>query len=181
WEWAGSEGATGPDIVMACAGDVPTQETLAAVSLLREQVPRLGIRVVNVVDLMALQPQTVHPHGQSDAQFASLFTTDCPVIFAYHGYPQLIHRLIYRRANHGNFHVHGFNEEGTTTTPFDIAVLNRVDRFNLAMGAIRHAGGCGEKGQQAQRLFSDALVRHHRSIREFGDDMPEVSEVASAA
>jgi xylulose-5-phosphate/fructose-6-phosphate phosphoketolase len=136
WDWASNDRGGEPDVVMACAGDVPTLETMAAVAFLREHIPLLKIRVVNVVDLMTLQPHDVHPHGLTDSDFDALFTKDKPVIFAHHGYPWLIHRLTYRRTNHDNFHVHGFNEEGTTTTPFDMAVLNRLDRFHLADDVI---------------------------------------------
>jgi xylulose-5-phosphate/fructose-6-phosphate phosphoketolase len=131
WEWASNDRGAEPDVVMAAAGDVPTLETLAAVSLLRQQAPELKVRVINVVDLMRLQPADQHPHGLPDRDFDALFTTDKPVIFAYHGYPWLIHRLTYRRTNHGNLHVHGYQEEGTTTTPFDMAVRNGIDRFHL--------------------------------------------------
>jgi xylulose-5-phosphate/fructose-6-phosphate phosphoketolase len=160
---------------MACAGDVPTLETLAAVDLLRTRVPDLKIRVVNVVDLMSLQPDSVHPHGLPDAEFDRLFTREKPVIFAFHGYPQLIHRLTYRRTNHGNFHVHGFNEEGTTTTPFDMTVLNRLDRFHLAIDAIDRAG-FSDRAAKARELFCDKLGEHREYIEQFGDDMPEVRE-----
>ena len=139
WRWASDDGE--PDVVMACAGDVPTMETLAAVDLLRNYLPTLRIRVVNVVDLLALQTQQQHPHGKSEEDFDALFTRDKPVIFAFHGYPSLIHRLTYQRSNHANFHVHGFNEEGTTTTPFDMTVLNELDRYHLAQAAILHVPG----------------------------------------
>ena len=178
WEWACSPGAVAePDVVLACAGDVPTLETLAAVDLLRRHVPELKVRVVNVVDLMTLQPDSVHPHGLSDADFDGIFTTGRPVIFAFHGYPQLIHRLTYRRTNHGNLHVHGFNEEGTTTTPFDMVVLNRLDRFHLAMDAIDRAG-FAERAAHAKQLFRDRLAEHKRHIEKFGEDMPEIRDWA---
>ena len=175
WPWAGTDRAgEEPDIVMACAGDVPTLETLAAVSLLRSAIPGLKIRVINVVDLMKLQSESLHPHGLSDADFDAMFTTDKPVIFAFHGYPQLIHSFIYRRANHANFHVHGFNEEGTTTTPFDMAVLNRVDRFHLAIDAIDRVGGLGEKAALAKQQLRDRLCEHQSYIVAHGEDMPDI-------
>ncbi len=176
WDWASNEGAGEPDVVMACAGDVPTQETLAAVDWLRRHVPALKVRVVNVVDLMTLPAPETHPHGLDDATFDSLFTSDRPVVFAYHGYPWLIHRLTYKRTNHGNFHVHGFIEEGTTTTPFDMCVLNRLDRFHLALAALQtvpHLGACAEHAEQALR---DALAAHHAYVRRTGDDLPEVRD-----
>ena len=159
------------------AGDVPTLETLAAVALiLREHLPELKIRVVNVVDLMTLQPEREHPHGLSDADFDALFTTDKPVIFAYHGYPWLIHRLTYRRTNHDNIHVRGYKEEGTITTPFDMAVLNDLDRFHLALDAIARVPGLGERGQAARQMLEAELARHNAYIREHGQDMPVVRE-----
>ena len=176
WDFAGTE-RTGeqPDVVLACAGDVPTLETLAAADLLRHHVPELKLRVVNVVDLMALEPDSVHPHGLPDAAFDRLFTRNKPVIFAFHGYPQLIHRLTYRRTNHDNFHVHGFNEEGTTTTPFDMTVLNRLDRFHLAIDAIDRSG-FGESAAKAKELFRRKLDEHKSFIEQFGEDMPEIRE-----
>jgi xylulose-5-phosphate/fructose-6-phosphate phosphoketolase len=177
WEWAGTEtSAEGPDVVIACAGDVPTLEAIAATALLRELVPHLGVRVVNVVDLMALQPDTVHPHGLSDEAFDALFTGDRPVIFAFHGYPQLIHRLIYRRTNHDNFHVHGFKEEGTTTTPFDMVVLNELDRFHLAHDAINRVPGQSSATAEASDILRDWLVKHRRYIVEHGEDMTEIRD-----
>jgi xylulose-5-phosphate/fructose-6-phosphate phosphoketolase len=146
WQWASNDQATAPDVVMACCGDVPTLETLAAVSIMREHLPDLKIRVVNVVDLMKLQPHTEHPHGLNDMDFDALFTKDKPVIFAFHAYPWLIHRLIYRRTNHDNIHVHGYKEEGTITTPFDMTVLNDLDRFHLVMDTIDRVPETGEKG-----------------------------------
>ncbi|MGV2184383.1 phosphoketolase family protein [Rhizobium rhizogenes] len=176
WEWAGNEqGAVEPDVVMACAGDVPTMEMLAAVDLLRQNIPELSIRVVNVVDLMALQSKEQHPHGLADAVFDKLFTPDRPVIFAYHGYPYLIHRLTYRRTNHGNIHVRGFIEEGTTTTPFDMTVLNELDRYHLAIEAIERVPGLREKAMNVIKLFRDKLEEHGRYIRQYGEDMPEIS------
>ena len=174
WQWASNDEGGDPDVVMACAGDVPTLETLAAVQILREQVPTLKIRVVNVVDLMKLQPETEHPHGLSDRDFDALFTPDKPIIFAYHGYPWLIHRLTYRRANHKNLHVRGYKEEGTITTPFDMAVLNDLDRFHLAGDAIDrlpHLGGATAHVKQAMR---DKLTEHRRYITTHGEDMPEI-------
>ncbi|MCX5512713.1 phosphoketolase [Kaistia algarum] len=177
WEWAGNEPEDSePDVVMACAGDVPTLETLAAVDLLRKALPDLKIRVVNVVDLMALQPEDRHPHGLSDRDFESIFTPDKTVIFAYHGYPYLIHRLTYRRANHDNIHVHGFQEEGTTTTPFDMAVLNEIDRYHLAIAVIDRVPGLGAAAAKVKQHFRDKLIEHKRYIREHGEDMPEIAE-----
>ena len=177
WDWAGNEpDDEEPDVVMACAGDVPTLETLAAVDLLRKALPDLKIRVVNVVDLMALQPEDRHPHGLSDRDFESIFTPDKPVIFAYHGYPYLIHRLTYRRANHVNIHVHGFQEEGTTTTPFDMAVLNEIDRFHLAIAVIDRVPGLGAVAAKAKQRFRDKLLEHRRYVREHGEDMPEIAD-----
>ncbi len=176
WHWASNEGDTGePDVVMACAGDVPTLETLAAVELLRRHVPELRIRVVNVVDLMALQSDRQHPHGHTDAFFDRLFTEDRPVIFAYHGYPYLIHRLTYKRRNHSNIHVHGFMEEGTTTTPFDMTVLNQLDRFHLAIAAIERVPGLASAAA-ALDLLRAKLDEHYHYVREHGDDLPEVRD-----
>ncbi|WP_313291978.1 phosphoketolase family protein [Rhizobium rhizoryzae] len=175
WDWASNEdGVVEPDVVMACAGDVPTLETLAAVSLLREAIPELSIRVVNIVDLLALQSQDQHPHGLSDETFDKLFTTDRPVIFAYHGYPYLIHRLTYKRTNHQNIHVRGFIEEGTTTTPFDMTVLNKLDRFHLAIEAIERVAGLKEKATGVVEMLKDKLAEHTRYVRENGEDMPEI-------
>ncbi len=176
WEWASNDGADGPDVVMACAGDVPTMEALAAVSLLREHLPELRIRVVNVVDLMRLQHEREHPHGLSDADFDSLFTVDRPVIFAYHGYPWLIHRLTYNRTNHANFHVRGYVEEGTTTTPFDMTVLNRLDRFDLAMDVIDRVPRLRSTSGGVREGFRDQLIRHRQYIRTVGEDLPEVRD-----
>ena len=178
WEWAGNcPNGDKPDVVLACAGDVPTLEAIAAAGLLRESVPDLKVRVVNVVDLMALQPDSVHPHGLSDTEFDRLFTTDRPVIFAFHGYPQLIHRLTYRRSNHANFHVHGFQEEGTTTTPFDMVVLNKLDRFHLALDAINRVPGLPQTvAVPAKNLFHDRLDEHNRYITTHGEDMPEIRD-----
>ena len=177
WRWACTGDADGaPDVVMACAGDVPTMETLAAVDLLRASLPELKIRVVNVVDLMALQSHSEHPHGLTDEVFDALFTKDRPVIFAYHGYPYLIHRLTYRRANHNNFHVHGFREEGTTTTPFDMVVLNGLDRYHLALAAIRRVPGLAESAAALAAEIEGKLAAHHAYVREYGEDMPEIRD-----
>jgi len=173
WQWASND-ARDPDVVMACAGDVPTLETLAAVTLLREQVRDVRIRVVNVVDLMVLQPQTEHPHGLEDEDFDELFTTDRPVIFAYHGYPTMIHRLTYRRRNHVNFHVRGYKEEGTTTTPFDMVVLNNLDRYQLALDAINRIPRLAAHRQKATDRYASTMQRHRLYVSEHGEDMPEV-------
>ncbi len=174
WEWASAKGGTAPDVVMACAGDVPTLETLAAVDLLRAHLPDLRVRVVNVVDLMKLQPAGEHPHGLADRDFDALFTTDKPIIFAYHGYPWLIHRLAYRRTNHKNLHVRGYKEEGTTTTPFDMTVKNDLDRYHLVCDVIDRVPSLGEKGAAVRAWMHAKLAEHTRYIREHGDDMPEV-------
>ncbi|MBB4439887.1 MULTISPECIES: phosphoketolase family protein [Rhizobium] len=175
WHWASNEEDTIlPDLVMACAGDVPTMETLAAVDLLRQAIPELKIRTVNVVDLLALQSRDQHPHGLTDEAFDAIFTADKPVIFAYHGYPYLIHRLTYKRTNHRNIHVRGFIEEGTTTTPFDMTVLNELDRFHLAIEAIERVPGLKEKAVEALAAFRGKLAEHHDYVREYGEDMPEV-------
>jgi len=176
WEWAGNASSGVPDIVMACCGDVPTLETLAAVSLLRHHLPDLKVRVVNVVDLMKLQPDTEHPHGLCDADFDAMFTRDRPVVFAFHAYPRLVHQLTYRRANHDNFHVHGYREEGTVTTPFDMTVLNELDRYHLAISAIERVPHLGQRGQGLRRWLSDQLLLHRRYIVEHGEDMPEVRD-----
>lgn len=174
WDWAGTEDGLEPDIVMACAGDVPTMETLAAVDLLRQSLPHLRIRVVNIVDLMALQSPQHHPHGISDEAFDRIFTTNRPVIFAYHGYPYLIHRLVYKRTNHPNFHVRGFIEQGTTTTPFDMTVRNELDRFHLAMEAINRLPLGSESAEPLIASFKEKLVRHATYVRETGEDLPEI-------
>jgi xylulose-5-phosphate/fructose-6-phosphate phosphoketolase len=177
WDWASYEPDTGtPDVVMACAGDVPTMETLAAVMLLHEAIPDLKIRTVNVVDLLALQDPEQHPHGLADARFDAIFTTDKPVIFAHHGYPYLIHRLTYRRANHRNFHVRGFVEEGTTTTPFDMAVLNGLDRFHLALQAIARVPDLANKVPHVVAALHARLDHHRSFVREHGEDMPEIQD-----
>jgi len=177
WEWAGTVDADEePDVVMACAGDVPTLEALAAVDILRSAIPDLKIRVVNVVDLMTLQSPSEHPHGLDDEAFEALFTRDRPVIFAYHGYPYLIHRLTYRRANHDNMHVHGFREEGTTTTPFDMVVMNALDRFHLAIAAATRVAGLGSKADELVARLKEKLGEHAAYIREHGEDMPEIRD-----
>jgi xylulose-5-phosphate/fructose-6-phosphate phosphoketolase len=161
---------------MACAGDVPTLEVLAAVDLLRRHCPTLKVRVVNVVDLMTLQPDTEHPHGLSDNEFDSLFTKDKPVIFAYHGYPWLIHRLTYRRHNHHNIHVRGYKEEGTTTTPFDMVVMNEMDRYHLVIDVIDRVPSLGPSAAYVRQEMRDSLIRQWDYTREFGDDSPEVKD-----
>ena len=176
WDWASSYRGDDPDVVMACAGDVPTLETLAAVQILKEHIPELKIRVVNVVDLMTLQPREVHLHGLADRAFDALFTADKPVIFAYHGYPWTIHRLTYRRTNHANFHVRGFNEEGTTTTPFDMTVLNGLDRFLLVQSVIDRVPAARSAGAALNRLMETKLLEHRGYIRAHGQDMPEVRD-----
>ncbi|HUP02380.1 MAG TPA: phosphoketolase family protein [Bryobacteraceae bacterium] len=176
WPWASNDRGSAPDVVMACCGDVPTLETLAAVSILRRELPELKIRVVNVVDLMRLQPRTEHPHGLADVDFDELFTRDKPVIFAFHGYPWLIHRLTYRRKNHDNIHVRGYKEEGTITTPFDMAVLNDLDRFHLVMDAVDRLPQTGAAGVYLKQQLKDKLVDHKEYIRKHGQDMPEVRD-----
>ncbi len=176
WAWACTDQGTEPDVVMACAGDVPTLETLAAVDLLRRHFPDIRIRVVNVVDLMTLQPPSEHPHGLPDREFDSMFTTDRPIIFAYHGYPWLIHRLTYRRTNHPNLHVRGYKEEGTTTTPFDMAVLNDLDRFHLAGDVVDRVPKLARVGAHFKQFLRDKLIEHQQHIVQHGDDMPEVRE-----
>ena len=177
WDWAGTDrDGREPDVVMACAGDVPTLETLAAVDLLRQHIPELKIRVVNVVDLMTLQPRSEHPHGLSDNDFDSLFTRNKPIVFAFHGYPYLIHRLTYRRANHANLHVRGFKEEGTTTTPFDMVVRNDLDRFHLAMDVIDRVPGLADTTAHAKQAFRDRLIEHKQYITAYGEDMPGIRE-----
>jgi xylulose-5-phosphate/fructose-6-phosphate phosphoketolase len=176
WEWASNDRGEEPDVVMACAGDVPTLETLAAVEILREHAPDLKVRVVNIVDLMTLQPKEEHPHGLSDREFDILFTTDKPIIFAYHGYPWLIHRLTYRRTNHKNLHVRGYKEEGTTTTPFDMVVLNDLDRFNLVSDVIDRAPNLGYIAAYTKQSVRDKLIEHREYIRKYGQDMPEIRD-----
>ncbi len=174
WTWASNDEAVEPDVVMACAGDVPTLETLAAVSILRQKLPDLKIRVVNVVDIMKLQPETEHPHGLSDTDFDMLFTKSKPVIFAFHAYPWLIHRLTYRRANHINIHVRGYKEEGTITTPFDMTVLNDMDRFHLVQDVLARLPQLGDKVSWLKQEMQDKLIEHQQYIRKHGIDMPEV-------
>lgn len=175
WGWASNDQAGEPDVVLACAGDVPTIEVLAAVSILREHLPSLRIRVINVVDLMTLQHDREHPQGLSDRDFDTLFTTDKPIIFAYHGYPWLIHRLTYRRTNHYNLHVRGYKEEGTTTTPFDMTVLNDIDRFHLVIDVIDRVPHLGYKAAYLRQIMRDKLVEHREYITRYGEDMPEIS------
>jgi xylulose-5-phosphate/fructose-6-phosphate phosphoketolase len=176
WEWASTDKSAEPDVVMACAGDIPTLETLAAVDLLRQHFPDIKIRVVNVVDLMTIQPSSEHPHGLSDLDFDSLFTVDKPVIFAYHGYPWLIHRLTYRRHNHDNLHVRGYKEEGTTTTPFDMTVMNDLDRFHLAGDVVDRVPRLQKISGHFKQLLRNRLVEHKQYIHERGDDMPEIRD-----
>ncbi|WP_374632780.1 phosphoketolase [Ferrovibrio sp.] len=186
WAWAGHpDAATGPagtssaaDAVLACAGDVPTIETMAAAALLRQHLPDLRLRVVNVVDLMRLQPADLHPHGMTDAAFDALFTIDKPVIFAFHGYAALVHRLVYRRRNHANFHVHGYREQGTTTTPFDMTVINQLDRYHLVLALLKRLPDMGAAGTKLRNLAEDRLAAHHAYIGEHGEDMPEISSWA---
>jgi xylulose-5-phosphate/fructose-6-phosphate phosphoketolase len=174
WQWASNGQGVEPDVVMACCGDVPTLEILAAVSIMREHLPELKIRVVNVVDLMRLEPRTEHPHGLPDKEFDEIFTRDKPVIFAFHAYPWLIHRLTYRRTNHDNFHVRGYKEEGTITTPFDMTVLNDMDRFHLVMDAVDRLPQTGEKGVFLKEQLKDKLFEHRQYIDRHGQDLPEI-------
>jgi xylulose-5-phosphate/fructose-6-phosphate phosphoketolase len=176
WEWASNDDGAEPDVVLACAGDVPTLETVAAAAILRERLPELKVRVVNVVDLMRLEPESEHPHGLPDAEFDALFTSSRPVIFAYHGYPLLIHRLTYRRTNHDNIHVRGYKEEGTTTTPFDMVMLNDLDRFHLVMDVIDRVPGLGEREASLRQEMADERLRHRAYTREVGDDPPDVRD-----
>jgi xylulose-5-phosphate/fructose-6-phosphate phosphoketolase len=174
WDWASNDNASEPDVVLACCGDVPTLETLAAVALLRQHLPELKVRVVNVVDLMRLQPAGEHPHGLSDAEFDAIFTADRPVVFAYHGYPWLIHRLTYRRTNHRNLHVRGYKEEGTTTTPFDLVMRNDMDRFHLVMDVIDRIPGIASRAGHIRQLMVDKRHESQAYARREGDDMPEI-------
>jgi len=176
WQWASNDSQAEPDVVMACCGDVPTLETLAAVSIMRRELPELRIRVVNVVDLMKLEPQSEHPHGLSDRDFDSIFTKDKPVIFSFHAYPWLIHRLTYRRNNHANLHVRGYKEEGTITTAFDMTVLNDADRFHLVMDAVNRLPQTGSRGDYLKQQLSDKLIQHRHYIDRYGEDMPEIRE-----
>jgi xylulose-5-phosphate/fructose-6-phosphate phosphoketolase len=174
WEWASNDRDGEPDVVMACCGDVPTLETLAAVALLRRHLPDVKVRVVNVVDLMTLQPRTEHPNGLPDTEFDALFTRDRPIIFNFHGYPWLVHRLTYRRTGHRNLHVRGYKEEGTTTTPFDMAVLNDIDRFHLVGDVIDRVPGLASRAAYVKQLLRDKRIEHKQYIAEHGEDMPEV-------
>jgi xylulose-5-phosphate/fructose-6-phosphate phosphoketolase len=176
WAWASNDQGGEPDVVMACCGDVPTLETLAAVELLRIHFPSLKVRVINVVDPMKLQARSQHPHGLTDPEFDALFTTDKPIIFAYHGYPPLIHRLTYRRTNHRNLHVRGYQEEGTTTTPFDMVVLNDLDRFHLVADVIDRVPGLGPRAVYARQAIRDKLIEHKQYISRHGEDMPEIRD-----
>ena len=176
WEWASNDRGSEPDVVMACAGDVPTLETLAAVDILRKHFPELKIRVINIVDLMTLQPQSEHPHGLSDKDFDTLFTKDKPIIFAYHGYPWLIHRLTYRRTNHRNLHVRGYKEEGTTTTPFDMVVMNDLDRFHLVADVVDRVPQLGAVAAYTKQFVRDKLIEHKQYVRKHGEDMPEIND-----
>jgi xylulose-5-phosphate/fructose-6-phosphate phosphoketolase len=176
WEWASSDRGEEPDVVMACAGDVPTLETLAAVVLLRQHFPELKVRVINVVDLMTLPPHSEHPHGLSDRDFDELFTRDKPIIFAYHGYPWLIHRLTYARTNHKNLHVRGYKEEGTTSTPFDMVVMNDMDRFHLVADVIDRVPQLGPRAAYAKQAIRDKLIEHKQYIATHGEDLPEIRD-----
>jgi xylulose-5-phosphate/fructose-6-phosphate phosphoketolase len=176
FDWASNDDGEDPDFVLACAGDVPTLETVAAAALLREHLPQLRVRVVNVVDLMRLQTPDEHPHGLPDDQFDALFTADRPVVFAYHGYPWLIHRLTYRRTNHDNIHVRGYKEEGTTTTPFDMVMLNDLDRFHLVIDVIDRVPHLGQRVAGLRQRMVDARLRARAYTRENGEDMPEISD-----
>jgi xylulose-5-phosphate/fructose-6-phosphate phosphoketolase len=175
WEWASNEGAAEPDVVLGCAGDVPTLEVLAATDILRRELPDLRVRVVNVVDLMRLEPDSEHPHGMSDAEFNALFPPGRPIIFAYHGYPWLIHRLTYRRDAHHDIHVRGYKEEGATTTPFDMVVMNDMDRFHLVMDVIDRVPGLISRAGELRQKMVDTRARHRAWTRERGEDLPEVS------
>src|SRR6185312_2516085 len=176
WEWASNDAGGQPDVVHGCAGDIPTLETLAAAAILRERIPDLRVRVVNVVDLMRLEPDTEHPHGLSDHDFDTIFTADRPVVFAYHGYPSLIHRLTYRRTNHRNLHVRGYREEGTTTTPFDMVMLNDLDRFHLVMDVIDRVPGLGSSAAGLRQEMEDTRLRARAYTREHGEDVPEIRD-----
>jgi xylulose-5-phosphate/fructose-6-phosphate phosphoketolase len=176
WDWASNDRESEPDVVMACCGDAPTLETLAAVDLLRQHIPELRIRVINVVDLMALQPESEHPHGLPDSEWETMFTTDKPIIFAFHGYPWLIHRLTYRRKNHHNLHVRGYKEEGTTTTPFDMVVRNDLDRFHLAEDVIDRLPNPPSNVAYIKQGLRDKLIEHQQYVTTYGDDLPEIKE-----
>ncbi len=176
WDWASSDGGGDPDVVLACCGDVPTLETLAAADLIGRMLPSVKVRVINVIDLMKLQPPRDHPHGIPDADFEALFTRDKPVVFAFHGYATLIHKLTYRRSNHDNLHVRGFKEEGTTTTPFDMCVLNGIDRFHLVDAVVDVLPQIGGRAAYVKQALRTKLLDHHDYIRKYGDDMPEVRD-----
>ena len=176
WDWASSDDDGEPDVVLGCCGDIPTLETLAAAALIRERLPELKVRVVNVVDLMRLQPESEHPHGLPDAEFDALFTTDKPVVFAYHGYPWLIHRLTYRRRVHDNIHVRGYKEEGTTTTPFDMVMLNDLDRFHLVIDVIDRVPGLAAQHGRLRQELEDRRLRARAYTREHGEDDPEIRD-----
>jgi xylulose-5-phosphate/fructose-6-phosphate phosphoketolase len=176
WPWASSDEGGEPDVVLACAGDVPTLETLAATDLLRRHLPDLRVRVINVVDLMRLQHESEHPHGLPDRDFDNLFTTDRPIVFAYHGYPWLIHRLTYRRTGHDNLHVRGYKEEGTTTTPFDMVVMNDLDRYHLVMDVIDRVPALGSRAVQLRQEMMDQRTRHRNWVREHGEDLAEIRD-----
>ena len=176
WDWASNDAGEEPDAVLACAGDIPTVETLSAAAILRERLPDLKVRVINIVDLMRLQPEGEHPHGMPHPEFNALFTMSRPVIFAYHGYPWLIHRLTYRRANHHNIHVRGYKEEGTTTTPFDMVMLNDLDRFHLVIDVIDRVEGLGERAASLRQEMVDERIRHRAYTREVGEDDPDVRD-----
>jgi xylulose-5-phosphate/fructose-6-phosphate phosphoketolase len=175
WEWASNDDGAEPDVVLGCAGDIPTLETVAAAAIIRERLPELRVRVVNVVDLMRLQPESEHPHGLSDGEFDSLFTTSRPIVFAYHGYPWLIHRLTYRRRNHQNLHVRGYKEEGTTTTPFDMVMLNDLDRFHLVIDVIDRVPGLAERAAPLRQEMIDSRLRARAWTRRHGEDHPDIS------
>jgi xylulose-5-phosphate/fructose-6-phosphate phosphoketolase len=175
WEWASNDGGAEPDVVLGCCGDIPTLETLAAAAILRDRLPELKVRVVNVVDLMRLQPEAEHPHGLPDTEFDSLFTKTRPIVFAYHGYPWLIHRLTYRRTNHGNLHVRGYKEEGTTTTPFDMVMLNDLDRFHLVTDVIDRVPSLAATAAHLRQEMSDRRLQARMWTRGHGDDHPDIS------
>jgi xylulose-5-phosphate/fructose-6-phosphate phosphoketolase len=176
WGWASSDEGSETDVVLACAGDTPTLEVLAAADLIRQHFPNLKVRVVNVVDLMRLQPPSEHPHGLPDAEFDDIFTPDKPVIFAYHGYPWLVHRLTYRRTNHNNIHVRGYKEEGTTTTPFDMVMLNDLDRFHLVMDVIDRVPGLGSRAAHVRQLMVDQRLSHRQYTRDHGEDPLDIRD-----
>jgi xylulose-5-phosphate/fructose-6-phosphate phosphoketolase len=176
WDWASNDQGGEPDIVMACCGDIPTLETLAAVDLLRQHLPDVRVRVINVVDLMVLQSESEHPHGLTDTEFDSLFTTGKPIVFAYHGYPWLIHRLTYRRTNHDNLHVRGYKEEGTTTTPFDMVMLNDLDRYHLVIDVIDRIPGLASRAGHVRQLMQDKRTEARAYTRAEGEDIPEVAD-----